>query len=172
MSESAAAFEIGRPLFAIDNEEIVARSLERFARRLSQAQRQLSESGAGSQDQSPLAQVRELRRALNGARAGGGTNVEIDRGELNSVRRATENLESQLQELLGADTLPDMRASRENYVPRGADEANDAELANLLRDRLDLLEASLLNSDRAPIQAQRPRDLSVTRVLLRSISKS
>jgi hypothetical protein len=156
LGASADAFAIGRPLFALDNEATVERSLERFSRRLGQAQGELSEQAGGAADTSPLAEVRGLRRALEGAT--GGTNVGTDRGRLDSLLREAENLEFRVAEELGVGPTPDTRLDRENYVPRGTDATNNERLASLISDRLDLLEAALLNIERSPMRAQMPRD--------------
>ena len=52
----------------------------------------------------------------------------------------------------------DTRYSREAYAERGTDAANNQALAELISDRLDLMEAALTNLDTLPIRAQEPRD--------------
>jgi hypothetical protein len=199
LGASADAFAIGRPLFAMDNETTVERALERLGRRIGQAQGEISgNSDNPAANGSPLAQVRELRRALAEARAeasaqegqggqgqgqengdpsngaggnlarggpyrggpNGGTNVEYDRGKLNSLMRETENLEYRVNEQLGQGSTPDTTQDRLDYLARGTDAENDVALASLLKDRLDLIEAALLSVESVPIRAQKPRDIA------------
>ena len=151
LAASADAFQFGRPLYAIDNEATVERALERLAGRLDQARRQLAASGGQSRESSTLTQVRELRAELDALGTGNNRDME-------SLLRRTDALEARLSQEIGADVALDTTFSRQAYQELGIDAANTEALARLMSDRLDLLEAALVNLDAEPIRAQEPRD--------------
>jgi hypothetical protein len=169
LAASADAFEFGRPLYALGNEAAVERALERLAQRLGQARRLLESSEGQGGGQSTLAQVRELRAQLGqtltgdaqqgnrvpGADAGVGA---FDSSELGALLRRADALEFRAGQQLGEGFELDTTLSREAYFERGTDAANTAALVQLMKDRLDLIEAALLNPQAAPIRAQEPRD--------------
>ncbi len=180
LAASADAFEFGRPLYAIGNEAAVEQALERLAGRLEQARRMLASSDGQSSENSTLAEVRELRAELAeltgsnsaddqpGGTASGAIGGAVPRGEpgrgafdqstMEALLRRADALEYRLGQELGADLPFDTRFSREAYSERGTDAANTQALAELMSDRLDLMEAALTNLDRVPIRAQEPRD--------------
>ena len=155
MSASADAFELGRPLFAIGNEGIVERALQRLASRVRQAQRLVEGGAAQGSGDTPLAEVRALREALANVNAAGGAG---NNRQLNSIVRATDALEFRLGEELGGNLNLDTTLSRAAYVELGTDDANTAALAQLTRDRLDIIESTLMSGDAPRIRAQQPRD--------------
>ncbi|MEE8243465.1 MAG: hypothetical protein V3R27_00600, partial [Pseudomonadales bacterium] len=108
----------------------------------------------GSGD-TPLAEVRALREALAHGNAAGGAG---DNRQLNSIVRATDALEFRLGEELGRNLNLDTTLSRAAYVELGTDDANTAALAQLTRDRLDIIESTLMTDNAPRIRAQEPRD--------------
>ena len=160
LTAAADAFAMGRPLYAIRNEAIVEGALERLADSVQQAQQQLARGSAGQgRNDSPLARVRELRQSLADARGGAGGAV-YDGDRLDGILRATDALEYALRRELGDTLSLDTTLSRLNYIPRGTDDDNTEALARLTRDRLDLIETTLLNLDAPSIRAQQPRDIA------------
>ena len=159
LAASADAFQYGRPLYAIANEDAVEAALERLASRLEQARRTLAASDGQSSENSTLAQVRELRSDLSRAlpQSDGGAGA-FDESSMEALMRRADALEYRLGQELGADFRFDTLNSREAYRERGTDAANNQALAELLSDRLDLMEAALTNLDTVPIRAQEPRD--------------
>lgn len=159
LAASADAFEFGRPLYAIANEDAVEAALERLASRLEQARRTLASSDGQSSESSTLAEVRELRAELRGAvpQSDSGPGA-FDQSTVESLLRRTDALEYRLGQELGADFQFNIRYSREAYAERGTDTANNRDLVELISDRLDLMEAALTNLDTLPIRAQEPRD--------------
>lgn len=159
LAASADAFQYGRPLYAVTNEDAVEAALERLTARLDQARRMLASSGGLSSESSALAEVRALRAELSSAtpQADNGSGA-FDQSAMEALVRRADALEYRLGQELGADFRFDTGYSREAYVERGTDLANDQALAELLSDRLDLMEAALTNIDTVPIRAQEPRD--------------
>ncbi len=152
LAASADAFEFGRPLYAIGNEAVVEQALERLGRRLEQARRQLAASDGQSRESSTLTEVRELRDELAELISGN------DLDDMESLLRRTDALEMRLGQEIGPGVALDTAFSRQAYRERGTDSANSEALAQLMSDRLDLLEAALMNLDAEPIRAQEPRD--------------
>ncbi|MEM8765975.1 MAG: hypothetical protein AAGE43_00920 [Pseudomonadota bacterium] len=99
-----------------------------------------SNSGGGAFDQSALSQ--------NAA----------SRNEMEALLRRADALEYRLGQELGEEFRFDTRYSREAYSERGTNAANTQVLAELMSDRLDLMEAALTNRGTLPIRAQEPRD--------------
>ena len=160
LANAAIAFELGRPLYATVSEGVVERALQRLAGRVGQARRLLESSGVQPQNDDPLTRVRQLREALSNAaptRSGGS---QSDGDEVNGIFRATEALAFRLGQELGARFDRDTTLSRSSYIPRGTDDDNTATLVSMTRDRLDLIEATLLSLRASPIRAQKPRDLA------------
>ena len=168
LAASADAFEFGRPLYAIGNEAAVERALERLSDRLGQARRLLESSEDASGGESTLAQIRELRSQLGEALQGGaqpGGQFErqdgigaFDTSDMEALFRRADALESRLGYQFGDEFELDTTLSREAYLERGTDAGNTEALAQLMKDRLDLIEAALVNLDAEPIRAQEPRD--------------
>jgi hypothetical protein len=159
LAASAEAFEYGQPLYAIGNEASVERALMQLSRRVEQARQRLSESDPqGQGGESVLAQVRTLRQALANAAPANDSGGGYDGDRVSGILRAADALEYRLEQEFGDGFEFDTGQSRARYVPRGTDSANDEALAQMTRDRLDLIEATLLNRDAAPIRAQEPRD--------------
>ncbi len=159
LSASADAFEYGRPLYAVGNEDAVEAALDRLAARLAQARRTLAASDGQSRENSTLAEVRELRAELrDAAPQSGSSSGAFDQSTMEALLRRADALEYRLGQELGADFRFDTRNSRAAYAERGTDAANNQALAELLSDRLDLMEAALTNHDTVPIRAQEPRD--------------
>jgi hypothetical protein len=77
---------------------------------------------------------------------------------MEAMLRQADALESRAGQELGDDFELDTTLSREAYVERGTEAANSEALAQLMKDRLDLIEAALVNQEAAPIRAQEPRD--------------
>ncbi|MCZ6711178.1 MAG: hypothetical protein O7B25_12525, partial [Gammaproteobacteria bacterium] len=160
LANSANHFELGRPLYATISEGVVERALQRLATRVSQARRLLESGDVQPQGDDPIARVRQLREALVNAaptRSGGGQN---DGDEVNSIFRATEALAYRLGQELGGQIDLDTTFSRSSYIPRGTDDDNTERLVRMTRDRLDLIETSLLSLRASPIRAQKPRDVA------------
>ncbi len=158
LAASAEAFEMGRPLFAIGSEAAVERALQRLAGRVGQARRLLESSDAEAPNDTPLARVRALREALADATASNSGSSRYDRDQLNGILRATDALVFRLGQELGELFDLDTELSRANYLPRGTDDDNTQALVHMTRDRLDLIETTLLSLDAPPIHAQQPRD--------------
>jgi len=156
LAASAIAFEMGRPLYAINNEDVVKNALQRLASRIGQARRLLESSEMQPRNDNPLARVRALRQALTDAaptRSG-----QNDGDEVNGIFRATEALAFRLGQELGEQFNLDTSLSRSRYIPRGTDDDNTATLVSMTRDRLDFIETALLSLQASPIRAQKPRD--------------
>jgi hypothetical protein len=67
------------------------------------------------------------------------------------LARATESLERELKTQLGE--------ARGLYQPLGTDDANTAVMMQMLADRLDVLEATLLSLQAPPVRAEQPRNV-------------
>ncbi|MGE0621480.1 MAG: hypothetical protein AB7I04_02570 [Pseudomonadales bacterium] len=170
LAASADAFEFGRPLYAVGNEAAVERALERLTERLGQARRMLEASEGEGGNPSTLAQVRALRAQLTEAMNGLGgeqrgeltrNNTGIgafDTSDMETMLRQADALEFRAGQEIGGDFELDTALSRAAYVERGTEAANTEVLAQLMKDRLDLIEAALVNQAAAPIRAQEPRD--------------
>ncbi|MDA1073936.1 MAG: hypothetical protein O3A63_04130 [Proteobacteria bacterium] len=157
LAASADAFEMGRPLFAIGNEDTVARALERLADRLEQAEQLLGGPGSAGA-QSPLETVRTLRSALREAQQPDPSGAGGYGADIRSIARAADGLTTELENQIGERVEFDTAMSRAGYQPLGTDEANTAAMVQMLADRLDVLEAMLLSLDSSPIRAELPRD--------------
>ncbi|MCZ6888471.1 MAG: hypothetical protein O7H39_08245, partial [Gammaproteobacteria bacterium] len=158
LAASADAFEMGRPLFAIGDEAIVENALRRLGSRVSEARRLLdSNDDASAQNDNPVTRVRALRQALSDTLASSGGDPGNE-GQLNSIVRALDALEYRLGQELGEPFNLDTAMDRARYLPRGTDDDNTQALVRMTRDRLDLIESSLLNLHAPRIRAQQPRD--------------
>ena len=158
LAASADAFEYGRPLFAIGNEATVERALQRLGDRVRQARRLLESGAAAVRDDTTLARVRALRRALANSIPADSAAGGYDDANVTGIVRATDALEFRLGQELGAGFNLDTALNRAAYVPRGTDAGNTDALVQMTKDRLDLMESVLLNLAAPPIRAQNPRD--------------
>ncbi len=152
--------------FLADNRDVVGglnadlstiSALEQFGDRIIEARRQFRSSGEQTQDNTPLARVRGLSRALdtasqNATASGGGSD------EIRALLRATNRLERRLEMELGEALTLNTTLSRANYLPRGSRDENTQALIRMTKDKLDLIEARLLSRKSNPIRAQKTRD--------------
>lgn len=149
LGTAAEAFELGQPLYVVGSEALVERAFDRLAQRLADAGDALNAAQAnGAGD--PLAEVRTLRRRLQGARAADGT---LRADEVEAVARAADSLDRAGR---GADPRP-LSGATGRYGIRGTADENTEVLFRMTLDRLDLVEAGLETADSPPIRAQDPR---------------